>query len=158
MRPGVEDPPPAPVPTEYRQPLKLFTVLARAGAALMERSRQDVARHGLTTGEFSVLEALYHKGPLLQSEIKSKILVSSGGITYLVDRLVARGLVERRQSVEDRRARYAVLTGEGRAFMERIFPEHAEALAQATAGLSSEEKEAAIHLLKQLGYGARDAR
>jgi MarR family 2-MHQ and catechol resistance regulon transcriptional repressor len=87
------EPPPGEVDPEYAQVLKLFTVLSRAHAAFMEKVRQDVARHGLTPTEFAVLEALYQKGPLLLGEIQSKILVSSGGITYLVDRLEEPGLV-----------------------------------------------------------------
>ncbi len=146
---------PPEIPAEFEDALKLFTVLARASSAMMERSRENIGRHGLTSGEFSVLEALYHKGPLLLGEIKSKILVSSGGITWLVDRLAARNLVERRDCASDRRARYAALTPEGRGLMDRIFPDHARCLTDAARGLSDEEKREAAKLLKALGKGAR---
>jgi MarR family transcriptional regulator, 2-MHQ and catechol-resistance regulon repressor len=137
--------------------LKLFTVLSRAHSSLVTRAREDVARHGLTITEFAVLDVLYHKGPLLLGVIKEKILASSGGITYLVDRLSQRGLVERRECPEDRRARYAALTRDGVALMDRIFPEHAECLSDASRGLSPEEQEEAILLLKALGWGARES-
>src|SRR5512141_2466339 len=91
-------------PTEYRDELKLWVVLARAHNAVSRLVRADIASHGLTEGEFAVLEALYHKGPLLLGDVQRRILVSSGGITYLIDRLVARGLVERRPCPSDRRA------------------------------------------------------
>ena len=90
----------------------------------------------------------YHKGPLLLGEVQRKILVSSGGVTYLVDRLEADGLVERRECPTDRRARYAALTPKGRQLMKRIFPEHAAALERAVAGLSGTEKKQAIDLLR----------
>lgn len=151
------EPPPGEVDPEYVQVLKLFTVLSRAQAAFMEKVRQDVARHELTPTEFAVLEALYHKGPLLLGEIQSKILVSSGGITYLVDRLAERGFVERRDCPTDRRARYAALTREGIRFMDRIFPEHARCLARASEGLDADERDRAIRLLKALGKGAASA-
>src|SRR5512132_1872425 len=105
--------------------LKLWVVLARAYAAVAKHVEDDVARHGLTSAEFGILEALYHKGPLLLGEIQRKVLVSSGGITYLVDRLTAKGLVERQHCPNDRRARYAVLTTEGDALISDIFPHHA---------------------------------
>src|SRR5687768_2233491 len=108
--------------------LKLWVVLARAYAAVSERAARDVARHELTLAEFAVMEALYHKGPLLLGEVQKKILVSSGGVTYLVDRLEQRGLVERQPCLSDRRARYAALTAEGKSLMVRIFPEHAECI------------------------------
>jgi MarR family 2-MHQ and catechol resistance regulon transcriptional repressor len=85
--------------------LKLWVVLSRAQAAIAAHVRDDVARHDLTLAEFGILEALHHKAPMLLGEVQKKILVSSGGITYLVDRLEKKGLVERRECPSDRRAR-----------------------------------------------------
>lgn len=135
--------------------LKLWVVLSRAHAAVAAHDRADVARHDLTPAEFGALEALYHRGPLLLGDLQRKILVSSGGITYVVDRLQAKGLVERRPCSEDRRASYAALTGKGEALMGRIFPEHAARLARALAGLDRGEKELATRLLKKLGHHAQ---
>jgi MarR family transcriptional regulator, 2-MHQ and catechol-resistance regulon repressor len=137
--------------------LKLWVVLARARTAVGRQADADIARHGLSTGEFAILEALYHKGPLLLGELQRKILVSSGGVTYLVDRLEAAGLVERRDCAEDRRARYGALTAEGEALMREIFPAHAEAIEDAVSGLTLEEKRQAIDLLKRLGRSAAPA-
>lgn len=134
--------------------LKLWVVLARAYGAVVEHVRADVARHGLTQAEFGVLEALYHKGPLLLGEVQRKILVSSGGITYLMDRLVEKGLAERRPCEEDRRAWWAALTPDGVALLDRIFPEHRAALEHALATLSDDEKREATDLLRRLGLGA----
>ena len=137
--------------------LKLWVVLARAEAAVEEHARAHVAQHGLTLPEFAILEALYHKGDLLHGDLQRKILVTSGGVTYLVDRLVDKGLVERRDCPNDRRARYAVLTAEGRALIRRIFPQHAAWVEQAVAGLTPDEQAEAIRLLRTLGKYAADA-
>lgn len=131
--------------------LKLFVVLSRAAAAVNRHSEADIARHDLSPGEFAILEALYHRGTLLLGEVQRKILVSSGGVTYLVDRLEKQGYVERQNCATDRRARYAALTPKGRKFMASIFPEHAEALQAALAGLTIEEKRQTINLLRKLG-------
>ncbi|MFW6078990.1 MAG: MarR family winged helix-turn-helix transcriptional regulator [Gemmatimonadota bacterium] len=139
-----------------RTALKLWVVLSRAHVAIADRVRSDVARHDLTPAEFGVLEALYHKGPLKLGEVKRKILVSSGGITYLVDRLETKGLAERRPCPEDRRASYAALTADGEALMERIFPEHARALEHALSGLDEEEQREATRLLRKLGRHAAE--
>ena len=104
-----------------------------------------------------MLEALLHKGPLLLGELQRKILVSSGGVTYLVDRLVQRGWVRREPCPTDRRAMYAVLTKEGEALIREIFAGHAAAIEQAEAGLSMEEKGVAIDLLRKLGRAAAGA-
>jgi len=134
--------------------LRLWVILSRAHAAIARHAEADVARHGLTIAEFAIIEALYHLGPMLLGELQRKILVSSGGVTYLVDRLENRGLVRREACPEDRRARYAALTPEGRRLMARIFPDHARAIERAMSGLTRTDRERAIALLKALGRAA----
>jgi MarR family transcriptional regulator, 2-MHQ and catechol-resistance regulon repressor len=151
-RPAAPDVSPA-----ERDALKLWIVLSRAHRAIEERTSRDVAQHGLTLAEFGVLEALYHKGPMLLGEVQRSLLVSSGGVTYLVDRLEKRGLVRRDDCPEDRRARYAVLTPEGEAFVRRVFPPHAAEVRRAVAALTREEQRTLTGLLKRLGLGAAGA-
>jgi MarR family 2-MHQ and catechol resistance regulon transcriptional repressor len=139
---------------ETKRALKLWVVLARAYAAVARGVEADIARHDLTTTEFGILEALHHKGPLLLGEIQRKVLVTSGGITYLVDRLIAKGLVTREPSPTDRRARYAVLTPAGKQLIESIFPAHAESLTRTIGALSSKEQAQATALLRKLGLAA----
>lgn len=134
--------------------LKLFVVLSRAQRAVAECTGAGLAAHGLSHAEFAILEALFHKGPLLLGEVQRKILVSSGGITFLVDRLADRGLVERRLCSSDRRARYAALTRKGEALMREIFPGHAETIREAVSGLTRAEQRQATRLLKKLGLAA----
>jgi MarR family 2-MHQ and catechol resistance regulon transcriptional repressor len=138
------------------QSLKLWVVLSRAFDAMQGHAAADIARHGLTITEFGVMEALYHKGPLLLGEVQRKILVTSGGVTYLIDRLVAKGLVERRRCEKDRRAYYAALTPEGESLIREIFPQHAAAIDRALGGLDEAQKAQAIELLRALGRYAAE--
>lgn len=144
--------PPDDVPTATA--LKLFVVLSRAMMAVQEHSSENIESHDLTPAEFAILEALYHKGPLLLGEVQRRILVSSGGITFLVDRLEKRGLVRREMCASDRRARYAKLTPEGAALMAEIFPGHAEAIRRAMSGLGLADQRQLIGLLRTLGREA----
>ncbi len=137
-----------------RDALKLWVVLARAHAAIAARAAADVARYGLTLAEFGVLEALHHKGRMLLGEVQRSLLVSSGGVTYLIDRLVKRGWVRREACPGDRRARYAALTAAGEAFVREAFPLHAAAVAEAMRGLTRDEQLAATVLVRRLGRGA----
>jgi MarR family 2-MHQ and catechol resistance regulon transcriptional repressor len=134
--------------------LKLWVVLARAYSSIEERAAADVRRRGLTLAEFGVLEALLHKGPLLLGDLQRKILISSGGITYVVDRLQERGLVERQPHAEDRRACFAALTKEGEKLTKRIFNEHEACLEEVLSGLNVEQQQQATELLKVLGRAA----
>jgi MarR family 2-MHQ and catechol resistance regulon transcriptional repressor len=134
--------------------LKLWIVLARSHDAIVEVLKADIVRHDLTLAEFGVMEALYHKGPQLLGEIQKVILVSSGGMTFLVDRLAKRDFVERRECTADRRARYAALTKKGEKLMRAIFPEHAAVIHSAMAGLTQAEQRELTALLKTLGKNA----
>lgn len=137
--------------------LKLWIVLARAYQAIQANAAADAARHGLTIAEFGVLEALYHKGPMLLGDVQRRLLISSGGITYVVDQLEKKGLAERRPCPGDRRARYAALTRKGRHLIRRIFPEHEAHLVESLSGLNHQEQQQATELLRKLGRGAADS-
>jgi MarR family 2-MHQ and catechol resistance regulon transcriptional repressor len=134
--------------------LKAWVVLARAYLAISRHVTADVARYDLTASEFGILEALYHKGPLLLGDLQKKILVTSGGVTYLVNRLVAKRLVTRESFPGDKRSRFAVLTPEGSALIKQIFPGHAKRLAKVMGELSLKEQKRLTSMLRALGKGA----
>jgi MarR family 2-MHQ and catechol resistance regulon transcriptional repressor len=136
--------------------LKLWVILNRAHRAIFGRARKSVERHGLSLSEFGVLEVLYSKGPLLVGDVGSRILLTSGSTTYVVDRLEERHLVARRPCPNDRRALYVELTEQGQELIGQIFPEHAEALRSAMEGLTTEEKHITGTMLKRLGRQAED--
>jgi MarR family 2-MHQ and catechol resistance regulon transcriptional repressor len=136
--------------------LKLWVVLARAYRAVAARSRRDIERHGLQASEFAVLEALYHKGDLPVGDVADRVLLTSGSMTHVIDKLEERGLLVRRRCSEDQRVTYLAATSAGRALMASIFPTHADAIRRATAGLSPDEKRVATVLLKRLGLAAAE--
>ncbi len=134
--------------------LDLWIVLARAFEAVRSQAEIDIRQYGLTPSEFGVLEALYHKGPMSLTELQQKILVTSGGMTYLIDQLEKKGHVTRKTAPTDRRACLASLSSKGRKLIARIFPPHAKKLEQILAGLSRAEQKTARTLLRQLGQHA----
>ena len=135
--------------------LELFTVLSRAYNWVYAHAARDHRRYGLNSTEFGILELLYHKGPLPLQQIGEKILISSGNITYSVDKLEQKHLLARQHAQNDRRVIFAELTEQGRALLDRIFPLHAEVLHTAMDGLTHAEKAQAIALLKKLGLTAQ---
>jgi len=139
------------LPQSRERALKLLVVLSRAMRAIEDRLQWHPDRNELTVTEFGILEALLHKGPLLLGEVQKKILLSSGGVTYTVDRLAEKGLVERQECKTDRRARYAVLTPKGEALIKRVFAVQAERIEDMMAGLSAREQDDATRLVKKLG-------
>ncbi len=131
--------------------LKLFVVLSKAYRAVSDQVANDIRSKGLNTTDFGVLELLYHSGDQPLQKIGDKILLASGSITYVVDKLEKKGLVKRTQSEKDRRVTYASITDDGVALLNEIFPDHWKQIEHITNGLTEEEKTEAIMLLKKLG-------
>lgn len=140
--------------TSQERALKLFVVLQRCASAVMGNFHKHADLYDLTLTEFEILEALYHKGPLLLGDVQRKILLSSGGVTYAIDRLADKGLVERRECATDRRARYAALTPKGEGVVSRIFPAIASHIEETMSVLNGRQQDEAIDLLRKLGRGA----
>lgn len=136
--------------------LKLFVVLSRAHKVIHECTNQFFQENGLNPTEFAVLELLYHKGKQPLQQIGNKILLASGSITYVVDKLEGRGYITRVSSATDRRVTYAEITKEGTTFMDELFPRHEQQLKQLMDVLSEEEKEQVIEILKKLGLSIKN--
>ena len=141
---------------ESKQSLKLYIVLSRAHKAITETTNQFIQQQGVNPTEFGVLELLYHKGSQTLQQIGQKILLASGSITYVVDKLENRGYLVRNSCPNDRRVTYAEITDTGKAFMEEVFPLHEARMHELMDVLTPEEKECAIELLKKLGLSIKD--
>ncbi|KGX90559.1 MarR family transcriptional regulator [Pontibacillus halophilus JSM 076056 = DSM 19796] len=131
--------------------LKLFVVLSKAYRSISDRVKDDIQTHGLNPTEFGVLELLYHQGDQPLQKIGEKILLASGSITYVVDKLEKKGYLNRKACPKDRRITYASISEEGISLLNQIFPTHWQQIEEITDGLSQEEKETAAKLLKRLG-------
>src|SRR6267142_6338931 len=92
---------------------RLWLVIAKSYRVLSLLAERSIANTGLCLTDFAALEALLHKGPLTITQIQEKVLLASGSMTAAVDRLEKLGLIVRKSSPSDRRARVLELTAEG---------------------------------------------
>ncbi|MBM7554377.1 MarR family winged helix-turn-helix transcriptional regulator [Thalassobacillus pellis] len=134
--------------------LKLFVVLSKAERAIEDLVKKDIHQHGLNATEFGVLELLFHQGDQPLQKIGEKILLASGSITYVVDKLEKKEYLMRKPCPSDRRITYAAITEKGKELLNEIFPTHWKRIEEITSGLNKEEKIQAIELLKKLGKHA----
>lgn len=134
----------------------VWLVLWKAAQAVEAYAKRSIEHVELCGSDFAVLEALLHKGALPVGDIGRRVLLTSGSITVAVDRLEARGLVERRPSADDRRARIVHLTRAGRKLITRAFAEHAADMERLASELSAAERAILIRLLKKIGYRAAE--
>jgi MarR family 2-MHQ and catechol resistance regulon transcriptional repressor len=137
-------------PTELRA-LSTYIKLMRASESVTARIHRNLSAIGLTISQLGVLDALYHLGPLSQTEIGKKILKSSGNITMVIDNLEKRGLVRRERRKSDRRYIIVRLTDEGHGLISDIFPPHAAVIAEEMSSLTAAEQAQLGHLCRKLG-------
>ncbi|MHC1762072.1 MAG: MarR family winged helix-turn-helix transcriptional regulator [Negativicutes bacterium] len=125
-------------------------VLTRTYKTLLDKDQRNIRSYGFNASEFGVLELLYNKGTHPIQQIGDKILITSGTMTYVIDKLEKKGLLIRRPCDKDRRIVYAELTETGRERISEILPDHYNAIGESLRGLTHVEKELTIALLKKL--------
>jgi len=101
-----------------------------------------------------VLELLLHKGPLPVNTIGPMVDLTPGSISIAVDRLVAKDLVSRVESVDDRRVRIVALTPRGKDLIVSAFRKHSGQLKKVFSELSPEELRGFKVKLKRVGKRA----
>src|SRR5882724_2841877 len=135
---------------------RLWLVIAKSYRALSLLAEWSIANTGLCLTDFVALEALLHKGPLTISQIQEKVRLASGSMTAAVDRLEKLGLVVRKSSPSDRRARVLELTARGKRLAASSFEKHAKDLEALMSALSEEEMEQLHGSLRKLGIFAAE--
>src|SRR2546421_591205 len=101
--------------------IHLWLVLWKAYEALRAHALCHIHSLGLGFSDFSVLEVLHHKGPTPVNVIGEKVHLTSGSITAAIDRMAAKGLVQRVGHPSDRRARMVHLTDQGEKLIRCAF-------------------------------------
>lgn len=103
--------------------------LHRVAALLTDELVAVYGRYGLSEGDFDVLATLRRSGaPYARpaGDLADHTMITSGGLTKRVDRLVARGLVERHPGPADARQRIIALTPAGLETIDAAFTAHME--------------------------------
>lgn len=110
----------------------------------------ELTEFSLNLTEFSVLEVLYHKDKQTIQQIVNHVLISSGSMTYVIDKLEQRGLLNRMSCPDDRRAIHIALTNDGQQLMEKIMPKHREFVNDLFEPFNEEKKTIFIDMLKKI--------
>lgn len=92
-----------------------MVTLLRTADVLRGDLERALAKHGITLQQFNVLRILRgsHPKPLPTLEIAERMIERAPGITRLIDRLEAAGLVSRKRCPEDRRIVHCAITEAG---------------------------------------------
>jgi MarR family 2-MHQ and catechol resistance regulon transcriptional repressor len=137
--------------THERAVLDAYIKLTRAFEALTRRLKPVLRKERLSSPQFSVLDALYHLGPLCPRDLGAKIHRSNSNVTSVVDYLEKRGWAKRDKDPKDRRKVRVDLTESGRSLIARVFPAYARRVLGEFQILSPEEHGQLSRLCAKLG-------
>jgi len=132
----------------------VWLVMMKAMRALTRYAAAGIEETGLGLSDFAVLELLLHRGPLPVNTIGPIVDLTPGSISIAVNRLVAKGLVSRVESDEDRRVRIVALTSRGRDLIVSAFRKHSGQMKRVFSELSPEELRSLEATLKKIGKQA----
>lgn len=128
-------------------------------ASVLERiaGRELERRCGIRHAVFEVLLKLSHAGPHAMGDLAGELILTSGGMTRIVDRMEDAGLVRREPAPGDRRRQLVELTAAGRAKLDEALHVHAETLREHFAGpLTDDQRRVLVDALRTLRATARD--
>ncbi|KAB2968160.1 MAG: MarR family transcriptional regulator [Thermoanaerobaculia bacterium] len=156
--------PPTPVRVEIRQTRPFPSPAQEAGVGLMRTA--DVIRRalagvveaeGITHQQYNVLRILRGSAPepLPVLEIAARMIEQTPGITRLLDRLEARGLVRRERCRQDRRQVLCSISAAGRAAVGALDAPVERALERGFALLGREDTRRLAELLDRVRSGFR---
>ncbi len=140
-------------------PLHVLSRVGRLSKHLDRARRAAFTASDLESWEFDVLSALRRAGRPYQLSPKSLLtqtLVSSGTMTNRIDRLVERGLVERRTDPRDGRGILVTMTPSGALAVDRAIANLVGAEAELLRDLSPADRETLTALLRSLSLTLGD--
>lgn len=134
-------------------PLALLGRLFRFTQFADDALAEGVRPYGLQLGWFDLLASLRRAGApyeLTPTQLIEATLLSSGGMTKRLDRLVEEGLVERRPDPDDRRGTLVRLTRRGKATIDRALEAHLRNEEALLGSLSAAERRTLDSLFRTL--------
>ena len=136
------------------QPNILTTIqaLVQCYQAFEAYSGAHVRELGLTPPQFDIIATLGNTPGMTATELGDKTLITKGTLTGVVDRLIARGWVERMAHESDGRCQIIRLTAAGEALFAEVFPSHMAHIEACFAGTTAKDHAqwvTALHSMEQ---------
>jgi DNA-binding MarR family transcriptional regulator len=113
-------------------------------------SGQLAEKYDLTQPQIFTLWQLKENGPMTMGELSETIAVTHGVATRMVDRLVKKGMVERRRDEKDRRVVLISLTGLGVRATEEAFEDAMSVMRGAFKNLPEHDRQEFLALLGRI--------
>jgi len=106
--------------------------------------------YGITLSQGSLLHQLWHKDGLTQTEMQERLKLRGASVSGLVDALIKKGLIVRKQDNEDARYKRLYLTEKGRTIEDKTIGLLMELDEEIMEGFDQEEKDMLICWMRKL--------
>jgi DNA-binding MarR family transcriptional regulator len=134
----------------------ILSRILRAQVVVLRKVRLSASRQDLTVQQFGVLRFLSQRGPVPMYALGEELLVSPPVVTGIIDRLEAKGLVAREESLDDRRMTRIKLTNEGNLAHRKVREDYRSSLqGSLKRSLSQSEQETLADLLSRFSKEIR---
>lgn len=133
--------------------IKFMIVMNKMMSSLSHKLKPHFKSLDIHETEFFVLFALDSNGAMTIQDIGAKIDMTSGTMTYVIDKLEKKGYIKRVRCSEDRRRIYIELTEVGLTFWKKIIVEHMKQMENSFSHMTEEEMLQLIELMKKVGKG-----
>ncbi len=103
-------------------------------------------------GQFRVLEALLHLGPMSHAALCRRLLCGHGNMSVLIANLERRGLIGRKARSAKKHRKTPYLSPKGKKLIEEVFPFHARLVRAEMTALTNREQQALNRMCRKLGH------
>lgn len=104
--------------------IKFMIVLGKMEASIFNKVERHIKKLGINKTEFMIMYAIASHGSLTIQDIGERISMTSGNMTYTIDKLEKKGWIKRVRCPEDRRRIYIDFTEDGKANWSKMMDEH----------------------------------
>ncbi len=130
--------------------LTLIKELVSTYQAFESFSTKHVKELGLTATQFDIIATLGNQPPMTCKELGEKTLILKGTMTGVLERLEAKGLIEKIPNADDGRSYKIGITKAGDRLFKKVFPEHLSYLEKNFEKLSPKDMDSAITALRNV--------
>jgi DNA-binding MarR family transcriptional regulator len=134
-------------PAKVEEVLGSFTEIM--SGLMIDQYQKQLTELELTLPQSQVLRVL-RRGPLQTGQLAAELRISAPAITQLTDRLIRKGLIERRAAADDRRCVIVALSAAGRRLVDQFRQRRREIFNEALADLSEAERTQAFEVLEKV--------
>jgi len=135
--------------------LNAYICLYRATESINHRICKDFKQDGFTPSQFSLLECLYHHGPMSPTILAIKTMRTCGNMTFVLDKLENKDWLQRKVNPKERRSYTIYLLEKGKKMVEKWLPIYVNNIVVEMNSLNKKEQETLRYLSRTIGLGTK---